>query len=127
PDVFGYIGAVLISLLILLSIYIFTNNYEDKRRKEGTLIEEDYEEWQKPLPRAESYKFFSMETYHKFFVQRWSFTAGAILMAIIFIFIINSTGSSWGVTSPFALWGVWLFDKIGIDLSTNPAFTSAVE
>ncbi|CCQ92858.1 Transporter [[Clostridium] ultunense Esp] len=127
PDVFGYIGAVLISLLLLLIIYIFANNYEDKRRRDGTLIEEEYEEWQKPLPRAENYKFFSMETYHKFFVQRWSFTAGAILMTIVFIFIINSTGSSWGVTSPFALWGIWLFDKIGVDFSANPAFASAVK
>lgn len=127
PEVFGYIGAVLFSLLILLLIYIFVNNYEDKRRKAGTLIEEEYEDWQKPLPKSENYKFLSMKTYHKFFVERWSFTTGAILMAIVFVFIINSTGSSWGVTSPFAIWGVWLFDKVGIDFSTNPAFANAVD
>src|SRR5699024_8431667 len=34
PDIFGYFGSVLISLLLLLLIYIFTKKYEDKRKKD---------------------------------------------------------------------------------------------
>lgn len=127
PDVFGYIGAVLISLFLLLLIYIFTRKYEEKRKREGTYIGEIYEEWQKPLPKPENYKFFSKETYHKFFVERWSFITGAVLTALIFIFIINTTGSSWGASGPYTLWGVWLFQKIGIDFASNPALAGSVE
>ncbi|NMB08342.1 MAG: YeeE/YedE family protein [Tissierellia bacterium] len=119
PDVFGYIGAVLVSLILLLLIYIFTKKYEEKRQKEETYIDEVYEEWQKPLPKAENYKFFSKETYHKFFVERWSFTTGAVLTALIFVFIINTTGSSWGASGPYTLWSIWLFQKLGISFSSE--------
>lgn len=119
PDVFGYVGAVIVSLLLLLLIYIFTNKYEDKRKKVGTYNEPEYEEWQKPLPEPKEYKFFSKETYHRFFVKRWSYYTGAILIALMFIFIINTTGGSWGASGPYTLWGVWLFEKFGINFTSN--------
>lgn len=119
PDVFGYVGAVLVSLLLLLLIYIFTKKYENKRKKEGTYNKPEYEEWQKPIPEPKEYKFFSKETYHNFFVKRWSFYTGAILIALMFIFIINTTGGSWGASGPYTLWGVWLFEKFGANFSSN--------
>ncbi|MCF6462812.1 YeeE/YedE family protein [Clostridium sp. Cult1] len=127
PDVFGYVGTVVVSLLLLLIIYIITNKYEDKRKKEGTQIKEVYENWQKPLPQPEEYKFFSKETYHKLFVERWSFYTGAVLTALIFVFIINTTGTSWGVSGPYTLWGVWLFHKIGIDFGSISGFKGIVD
>src|SRR5699024_7140374 len=53
PDIFGYVGTVILSLVLLLLIYIFTRKYEDKRKKEGTYIELEYEDWQMPLPEPE--------------------------------------------------------------------------
>jgi uncharacterized membrane protein YedE/YeeE len=126
PDVFGYIGAVLFSLLLLLLVYIIVRKYENKRQMEGTYIEEIYEEYQKPLPKTADYKFFSKETFHKFFVERWSFKTGAVLTTLIFVFILNTTGSSWGASGPYTLWGVWLFQKLGISF-TNPALQGSVE
>lgn len=127
PDIFGYLGTVVISLLLLLSIYIITRKYEDKRKREGKYIKEVYEDWQKPLPEPKEYRFFSKETYHKLFVERWSFYTGAVLISLMFIFIINTTGSSWGVSGPYTLWGVWLFDKIGVDFSSSTAFAGIVD
>ncbi len=90
-------------------------------------MDEVYEEWQKPLPNAESFKFFSKESYHKFFVERWSFTTGAVLTATIFIFIINTTGGSWGGASgPYTLWSMWLLQKVGVSFSSE-ALQGSVE
>lgn len=109
PDVFGYFGAIIVSLLGFLGIYIFSKKYEDKRRKANTLIPLEYAEWEKELPQPEEYKFFSKETYHKFFVQRWSFFTGAVLLTVMFLVVLLTSGKSWGVTSTFAEWGAWLF------------------
>lgn len=126
PDYFGYFGAVVVSLFLLLLIYIFINKYESKRKAAGTYIEETYSEWEKELEKPQEYKFFSKETYHTFFVKRWSFMTGAIGMAILFIFVLVTTHKSWGVTSTFVNWGVWLLNLVGIDLSNVHALSSNV-
>lgn len=126
PDVFGYLGTVIISLLVLLGIYIFTQSYENKRKIKGTLVETVYEDIERPLGEAKEYKFLSYETYHKFFVERWSFAKGGVLIAIMFIFIMNTTGSSWGASGPYTLWGIWFLQKLGISFS-SPAFAGAVK
>lgn len=126
PDAFGYIGALLLSLLALLFIYVLVRKYESFRKKEGFYQELEYEEDEKPLKDDGSFKLFSFNTYHKLFIERWSFYTGGIMLAIMFIFIINTTGSSWGVTSEFTKWNVALLQNFGADFS-HPAFTSIVE
>ena len=126
PDAFGYLGTVIISLLILLGLYGFTQYYENKRRNQGTLIETVYEGTENPIAEAKEYKFFSNETYHKLFVERWSFAKGGVLIAMMFLFIMNTTGSSWGASGPYTLWGVWLLQKIGVTFS-SPAFAGVVK
>ncbi|MDF2519971.1 MAG: putative rane protein [Clostridia bacterium] len=118
PDVFGYLGAVIVSLLGFLSIYVFTKWYENKRKRANTLIQLEYEEWEKALPEAAEYKFFSKETYHKFFIKRWSFYTGAVLLTVMFVIILVTTNVSWGVTSVFVDWGAWLYQGVGGDVST---------
>ena len=78
PDVFGYMGTIAISLLGFLIIYIIASKYQAKRRRENTLALEKYEKWEEEMPESKEYKFFSKETYHKFFVKRWSFYTGAV-------------------------------------------------
>src|SRR5699024_3182282 len=101
--------------------------YEDKRKKEGTYIELEYEDWQMPLPEPEEFNFFSEVTYHNFFVKRWSYYTGAVLIALMFIFIINTTGGSWGASGPYTLWGVWLFEKFGINFTSNAPLAAISE
>ncbi len=126
PDYFGYFGAVVISLLALLAIYAITKTYENKRREEGSLVEDTYEDMEKPLEKIGNTNFFSYETYHKFFVERWSFYTGSILISLMFIFIMTTTGSSWGASGPYTYWGVWGLQKLGITFS-NPAFAGVVK
>lgn len=128
PDVFGYMGAIVISLLGFLGIYVFAKWYENKRKRENTLIPLEYEEWEKELEEPAKYKFFSKETYHKFFIKRWSFYTGAVLLSVMFEVILLSTGKSWGVTSTFAYWGAWLYQSIGlIDVSKWPYFAKEMK
>ena len=122
PDVFGYVGSVLVSLLLLLGLYFIVKIYENKRRKAGTLKLEEYNEWEKGIEEEKEYEVLSNKTYHKLFVERWSFFTGASLIAILFIFIINTTNSSWGASGPYTHWGVWLFSKLGIDFGSIEAF-----
>lgn len=126
PDVFGYVGAVLVSLILLLGLYIITRKYEDIRKVEGTFEETVFSDDELPLEEKEEFKLFSYNTYHKFFIERWNFLLGGLLIAIMFIFVINTTGKSWGVTSAFTRWGVALLQNFGFDFNT-PAFADVVE
>ncbi|MBS5939052.1 YeeE/YedE family protein [Clostridium sp.] len=126
PDTFGYVGAVLVSLLLLLGLYFIVKIYENKRKKAGTQKLEEYAEWEKAIEEEKEYKVLSNKTYHKLFVERWSFFTGASLIAILFIFIINTTNSSWGASGPYTHWGVWLFSKLGIDFGAIEAFKGSI-
>ena len=50
---------------------------------------------------------------------------GGILLAIMFAFILISTGHSWGVTGPFVSWGVAFLQLFGVQF-TAPVFADAV-
>jgi len=126
PDVMGYVGAVIFSLAILLVLYVITRKYEDFRKKEGFYNETVFAPEELPLTEDEKFKFFSYRTYHKFFIERWSFMTGGIFLSIVFVFIIITTGASWGVTAPFANWGVALLQTLGMKF-TSPALQSAVD
>jgi len=126
PDVFGFGGALIISLFILLILYIITRKYEAFRKREGFYQETVFEKDELPLPVEEEFKFFSYKTYHKFFVERWSFLKGGILLSIAFIFVLNTTGKNWGVTSAFTKWAVGIVQSLGIKI-TSPHFESIVE
>lgn len=127
PDKFGYIGAVVVSLLLLTVLYAIVRIYENKRKNAGTQVLEVVPDDERPMEEAKEYRFFSKETYHKFFVERWSFYVSAVLIGILFLFIINTTGSSWGASGPYTHWGVALFSKLGIDFSAIDGFAGSVK
>lgn len=125
PDVIGYVGAVAVSVLILVVLYVVVRKYEDFRKKEGYYEETVYEDQELPIPDQVPFKLFSYATFHKFFVQRWSFMTGGILLAIMFGFILVTTGHSWGVTGPFVTWGVAFLQLFGMQF-TAPVFADYV-
>ncbi|MBU5439686.1 YeeE/YedE family protein [Tissierella sp. MSJ-40] len=52
--------------------------------------------------------------YYKSFLKNpWSYVAGAVILAILNTAIFTITGSPWGVTSTFAMWGAWMFKALG--------------
>ncbi|NBI06817.1 YeeE/YedE family protein [Senegalia massiliensis] len=125
PDVFGYIGAVLVSFALLGVLYVITRKYEDMRKSQGTYEKTVFSDNELPLEDNEKFNLFSYNTYHKLFVQRWSFLLGGLLLVIMFVFVINTTGKSWGVTSAFTRWGVALLQNFGFDFS-SPAYADVV-
>lgn len=114
PDVFGFMGTIVLSLAGYLLIYYIAKRYESSRRKANTLKVEEYDQWEKELPEQKDFKLFSKETYHKFFVKRWSYYTGAVFIMIMFVTILVTTGTSWGVTAIFAKWAGWFYQSIGI-------------
>lgn len=126
PDVFGYAGALLLTCFLLLVVYWLTRTYEKFRKEEGHYRLEEWIELEKPLPSPASAPFFSFATYHKFFVERWSFMTGGILLVFMAIVVILTTGRTWGVTSAFSTLGVAIYQGLGWDY-TSPAFTKIVE
>lgn len=125
PDVMGYVGAVIFSVALLGILYLVVRKYENFRKKEGYYEKTVYEDQELPIPNKEPFKLFSYATFHKIFVQRWSFMTGGILLAIMFGFILISTGHSWGVTGPFVTWGVAFLQMFGIHF-TAPVFADYV-
>ena len=92
PDVLGYVGAVVVSVLVLAGLYLIVRKYENFRKKEGYFEATVYEDQELPIPNKEPFKLFSYATFHKLFVQRWSFMTGGILLALMFGFILVTTG-----------------------------------
>ncbi len=129
PDLFGardklssYMLAVILIALGFLVLYYFTDKYSKKRKAAGTQFDPDWEEIEKPLPLNPNKKFFSYETYHKLFIERWSFMTGAMIISLIFVFIYVAAGKAWGVTSSFTTAGVWLFGHLGVDFEAIGGF-----
>ncbi|MBF7096225.1 YeeE/YedE family protein [Alkalibacter sp. M17DMB] len=125
PDYLGYPGTLALSLIALVLLYRVVRKYEDMRKKEGTYTPTVYEPDELPLSEDKPFKLFSYETYHKFFMERWSFVTGGILLAFLFIFILITTGHSWGVTGGFTNWGVAFLQMLGVEF-TSPALAGSV-
>ena len=123
PDLFGYFGAIVISLLGYLLIYLYLIKLEAKRKKNGTYIPDSDE---KDLIGYHNGKILSKGMYNTLFVKRWSNNAGSALIAILFFIILITTGTSWGVTAVFANWAAWFFNWIGIIDVNNWGYFSTV-
>ncbi|AFA49007.1 YeeE/YedE family protein [Acetobacterium woodii] len=126
PDAFGYVGALAISFVLLVGLYVIVRKYEDYRKKEGYYQETVYEDQELPIPEDDHFKLFSYKTFHKFFVERWSFMTGGILLAIMFALILITTNNSWGITGAFVTWGVAFLQMLGVNF-TAPVFAYYVE
>lgn len=127
PSYFGYIGSVLLTAGLFLLLYFLVYTYSQKRKRENTFISDEYEEIEKPLVEDPNAKFFSYQTYHKFFIERWSFLVGALLISLLFILVLVSTGKSWGVTSAFTSAGVWVFSHLGVDFAAIGGFDKEIK
>lgn len=122
PQTFGYVGALVITLLLLLVIYKYTLKYENMRKAEGTYMDPkgDYEDFEKPIyTEDKQVKFFSYETYHKLFIERWNFTFGAFILAIFAIMTMLMFNKAWGVSTPLVTLNVAIFQKLGFSFPAD--------
>ena len=126
PNSFGYVGSVALTAALFLVLFYIVKGYSYKRKQAGTYIKPGYEDIEKELD-YDNAPFFSYATYHRFFIKRWSFMTGGILLALMFIFVLVSTGKTWGVTSAFTTWGVALFSRFGVDFAAIGGFDKEIK
>ena len=119
PEYIGYFNSLVAFFLVYALIYLGIRKYEAKRKKAGTLQLEEWEDFEKPLPADDEFKVISNKAFHKFFVERWSFFTGGVLISIIFLLIVITSGKNWGVSTEFAFWGAWVIQPF-----TDYDFTS---
>lgn len=64
-----------------------------------------------------SKKFFDKitqtEFYQMWFKNAYSYVTGAVLLSILQIATLASTGEPWGVSGVFANWGAWIYEAFG--------------
>jgi uncharacterized protein len=51
--------------------------------------------------------------YKKFLKDPWPYITGAVILGLINIGMLAAAGTAWGVTTPFAYWGAWIYKAIG--------------
>ena len=127
PEVFGYLGAILLSVFFLVILYVIVKKYESMRKKEGSYQEIEYSPEQRPVEETDDFGLFNYETYHKFFVERWDYVTGGLLIAVMFIFVMNTTGTDWGITGAYTYWGVAILQKLGMNFANSPIYSGIAE
>jgi hypothetical protein len=55
------------------------------------------------------------ETFKALFVSPWTYTTGAVVLALLNVALMAATGKGWGVTTSFAYWGAWIWRGLGGD------------
>jgi hypothetical protein len=54
--------------------------------------------------------------FHETFLKKeWSYSTGAVLLALFATALVIVTGGAWGVTGPFGMWGGKFLELIGIN------------
>jgi uncharacterized protein len=61
-----------------------------------------------------------------FFKKELSYRTGAVLLTLLAIALVIVTGSAWGVTGPFSVWGGKVLSWIGVDVDSWAAFNGKV-
>jgi uncharacterized protein len=55
------------------------------------------------------------ETYQALLVHPWTYTTGAVVLALLNIVLLAATGKAWGITTSFTYWGAWVWHALGGD------------
>lgn len=125
PEYIGYGGAIALTIFILFLLYLYVRWYENRKKAKGLYLDPmgDWLDYEKPIrdDLTTPFKLNSWNTYHKLFVERWSFLAGAVGITIGATIVLTTTGKAWGVTTPFVTLDQKFFQLFGINF-TGGAF-----
>jgi hypothetical protein len=66
---------------------------------------------------ANEKKFFDRvkqnQFYKKWFKSAFTYVTGAVLLSVLQVATLASTGNPWGVSGVFANWGAWIYEAFG--------------
>ncbi|HHO55177.1 MAG TPA: YeeE/YedE family protein [Trueperaceae bacterium] len=123
PDLFkwdgveGYLGAVLLSILLAGIVIYFAKIYESRQRAAGNFKGIAIEKEQSNCPEdEENFSLFSERTYYQWFVKPWSMSTGAFVIMAMFLMLLSVTHKGWGITTSFGYW----FGKIILLFGSSP-------
>lgn len=67
------------------------------------------------------------EVFKALFVNPWTYVTGAVLLALLNIVLLASTGKPWGVTTAFAFWAGWIWNGLGGDAHSWAYFSEVAK
>ncbi|MGG5460922.1 YeeE/YedE family protein [Clostridium sp. B9] len=111
PDLFkwdgleGYLGAIIVTIILACLTIWVAKLYEEKRKANNTYCGVDTEIMQEEKHEEKGeFKLFSKATYDKLFVRPWTLATGAIVIGGIFILLMGVTKAGWGASTPYGFW-----------------------
>lgn len=111
PDLFkwdgleGYLGAIIVTIILACLTIWVAKLYEEKRKANNTYTGVDTEILQeKKHEEKGEFKLFSEATYEKLFVRPWTLATGALVIGGIFILLMGVTKAGWGASTPYGFW-----------------------
>ncbi|WP_161879353.1 YeeE/YedE thiosulfate transporter family protein [Alkalibacterium sp. MB6] len=120
PLELGYIGTVLLILVVLSVIAFFARRYEKKHGPKDKINDITFPKLT-PTKDNVSQPLLSSSLLTTLFVRRWSRLVSVILITILLTLFLLSTGEPFEVTSPLVYPAVWLSELIGVN-QVHPAF-----
>ncbi|MBN2874424.1 MAG: YeeE/YedE family protein [Spirochaetales bacterium] len=60
------------------------------------------------------------------FKKEWSYTTGAVMLAILSLALVTVTNQAWGVTGPLAVWGGKVLEFVGINADSWKGFNGSI-
>ncbi|WP_202709902.1 YeeE/YedE family protein [Sporosalibacterium faouarense] len=131
PDMFkwdgfeGYLGALLLTVLLCSLVTFIAFNYERRRKKNSSYTGHPMEKIQHEQERLDdkNYGFFSAENYNRIFVKPWTLKQGAIAISIIFVLLMGVTKSGWGASTPYGIWFGKVLMLFGVSTDSIVSFT----
>lgn len=123
PDVLGYDGTIIVTVLIIFVLALTARHYEMKRREQGTYKETESKNVKfavddeiKPIPT------FSKQFLIHIFKTEWPRLISVGFITLFLFYALGLTGEKLAVTRPLVYPAVALFQKIGFSFN-HPAFS----
>lgn len=123
PDLFkwdgldGYLGAIIVTIVLACLVIWIAKLYEDRRKANNTYtgVNSEIVQEQKHEEKGK-FKLFSENTYEKLFVRPWTLYTGALVIGSLFILLMGVTKAGWGASTPFGFW----FGRILVAFGISP-------
>ncbi|MBI5998043.1 YeeE/YedE family protein [Clostridium perfringens] len=129
PDLFkwdgleGYLGAIIVTIILACLTIWVAKLYEEKRKANNTYTGVDTEILQeKKHEEKGEFKLFSEATYEKLFVRPWTLATGALVIGGIFILLMGVTKAGWGASTPYGFWFGRALVAVGISPESVATF-----
>lgn len=117
PDLFtfdglgGYLGAIILSIILASLVIILARRYEKAYNKENNISV------QKEIKKEST-------IFEKMFINPWKMRVSIIVISLLFASLLLIYGNAWSASSAFGLWFAKLLMLFGVEAQTLADFTT---